>query len=412
MPAGRGLPKITVRSRKGARILRIGIVGAGLCGLATAALLAQDGHEVEVLERAAAPRPLGAGLLLQPPGAAILRRIGVLDEMARTAAPVRHLDSRTAAGARLLDLHYDDLAPGLHGLGLTRPAIWSALFGAAAAAGAQLTSACAVAQVQAEPEAALVILADGTTRRFDLVVVAAGMHAALWSGRPGHRSSPYGWGCLWATVQLPPGWPTDVLMQRCAGTATMIGVLPTGQVLGQPVAALYWSIRNDHVPLWRSTPIGRWRDAVARVWPDAAELVAGLSAEQLEHASYRDVWAAPPNAGRLVVVGDAAHGTSPQLGQGTTQALRDALALTEALRRPEPLTAQLDQYWRTRRRRTAYYRLASRALTPIFQSDVPGLGWLRDRLAGPVGRIPLVRRQALLTLAGLKNGLWGAEAPG
>jgi hypothetical protein len=50
-------------------------------------------------------------------------------------------------------------------------------------------------------------------------------------------------------------------------------------------------------------------------------------------------------------------------------------------------------------------------LTPVFQSALPGLGTLRDLFAGPVGRLPFVRRQALLTLAGLKDGLWRADAP-
>ena len=63
--------------------MRIGIVGAGTAGLAAAALLARAGHAVEVLERAPDPGPVGAGLLLQPTGMAVLERLGVLDEVAR-----------------------------------------------------------------------------------------------------------------------------------------------------------------------------------------------------------------------------------------------------------------------------------------------------------------------------------------
>ncbi|NKC30962.1 FAD-dependent oxidoreductase, partial [Falsiroseomonas selenitidurans] len=153
-----------------------------------------------------------------------------------------------------------------------------------------------------------------------------------------------------------------------------------------------------------------WHNAAARAWPEIEPLVRHLEHGDLEHATYRDVWAAPPYDRRVVLVGDAAHGTSPQLGQGTTQALRDAEALAEALSGPGDLAAQLAAYWQARRRRTAYYRLASRALTPAFQSGIPGLGWLRDRLAGPIGRWSPVRNQALLTLAGLKDGLFSSDA--
>jgi 2-polyprenyl-6-methoxyphenol hydroxylase-like FAD-dependent oxidoreductase len=391
--------------------LRIGIVGAGLCGLASAALLARDGHAVVVLERARVARPIGAGLLLQPPGIAILRELGALQAVAAQGAPVRHLDSRAHGGARLLDLHYADLAPGLYGLGLTRPAIWAALLDVALEAGAELRQGCSVESLDGAADMAQANLADGQRLDFDLLVVAAGTHAGLWTGRPGYRTRLYPWGCLWATVRLPPGWPLDVLAQRCDGTGVMLGVLPISLSNGAQLGALYWSIRNDRVAAWRAAPFEDWRSQVARTWPEAGELLRGLTHADVEHATYRDVWAAPPHDGRMVVMGDAAHGTSPQLGQGTTQALRDAKALAEALRREGPLADRLAAYWQARRRRTAYYRLASRALTPVFQSDIPGLGWLRDRLAGPVGQIPMVRRQALLTLAGLKSGLWSADEP-
>jgi 2-polyprenyl-6-methoxyphenol hydroxylase-like FAD-dependent oxidoreductase len=95
---------------------------------------------------------------------------------------------------------------------------------------------------------------------------------------------------------------------------------------------------------------------------------------------------------------------------GTTQALLDALALTKALRIEARLETALASYWRERRKRTAYYRLASRVLTPVFQSDGNIMGRLRDLFAGPIGRIPYVRRQAVLTLAGVKTGIWGADA--
>ncbi|MGG5820075.1 FAD-dependent oxidoreductase [Falsiroseomonas sp. HW251] len=388
--------------------MRIAVIGAGLAGLAAAACLAGRGHRVDVLERAPAPRPLGAGLLLQPPGAAILDRIGALAPLLPDAARITRLDSRARSGATLIDLDYAGLAPGLCGLGLTRPAIWQALRDAAARAGAGLLAGC---EVVGATEAGEVALADGARLSHDLVVVASGTHSPLWSGRPGHRARLYPWGCLWTTVPLPDDWPGEVLAQRCVGTRIMVGVLPTGRAAGRRVAALYWSIRNADVPAWRAAPFAAWQDQVAQAWPGAAALLDGLTQAEVEYASYRDVWADPPFAGRLVVIGDAAHGTSPQLGQGTTQALRDAWALAEALEMDAPLETRLAAYWQARRRRAGYYRWASRLLTPVFQSDWPGLGTLRDAFAGPVGRLPPVRRQALLTLAGLKDGLWGADAP-
>jgi len=188
----------------------------------------------------------------------------------------------------------------------------------------------------------------------------------------------------------------------------MVGILP----LSQTAAALYWSIRNDQIDEWRQQSMQQWVDEVGAIYPDAAPLIAGLRREDLTHATYRDVWADPPFDGKVAVIGDAAHGTSPQLGQGTTQAFRDALALSEALRIDAPLADQLATYWKARKSRTRYYRHASRWLTPLFQTDWPLLGPLRDLFAGPVGAIPYVRRQSVLTVAGLKTGLFSDDWEG
>ena len=55
----------------------IAIIGAGTAGLATAALLAQQGHAITLIERAPALEPVGAGLLLQPAGLSVLHRMGL-----------------------------------------------------------------------------------------------------------------------------------------------------------------------------------------------------------------------------------------------------------------------------------------------------------------------------------------------
>lgn len=57
--------------------LRIAIVGFGSAGAASAILLAGDGHDVTLFERAAENSPIGAGFLLQPTGLAVLKELGI-----------------------------------------------------------------------------------------------------------------------------------------------------------------------------------------------------------------------------------------------------------------------------------------------------------------------------------------------
>src|ERR1700754_5037026 len=100
---------------------RIGIIGSGIAGMASAVAPARDGHDVTVVERFAAARPLGAGLILQPSGLSVLDRLGALDEAQRWGARILALDGRTVDGRRVLDLEYGEL----HGLGIHRAGLFT-----------------------------------------------------------------------------------------------------------------------------------------------------------------------------------------------------------------------------------------------------------------------------------------------
>ena len=110
-----------------------------------------------------------------------------------------------------------------------------------------------------------------------------------------------------------------------------------------------------------------------------------------------------PHEGRVVFLGDAAHATSPQLGQGANLALMDARSLAKHV-------PDLDAHARDRHAHTRFYQYASRWLTPMFQSDRIWLGPVRDLLV-PIGsRIPWFRKHALAAMAGTKSG-WFSMIP-
>lgn len=115
---------------------------------------------------------------------------------------------------------------------------------------------------------------------------------------------------------------------------------------------------------------------------------------------------------RLAVVGDAAHSTSPQLGQGANLALADALVLTRSLAGARNLQEALITYAAGRRRHVRFYQWASRLLTPFFQSDSRAASRLRDTVLGPMGRLPYFRSEMVATLVGIKTGLLTRLDPG
>lgn len=114
-------------------------------------------------------------------------------------------------------------------------------------------------------------------------------------------------------------------------------------------------------------------------------------------AVYRDVNVGRWSQGAFVLIGDAAHGTSLQLGQGANLGSVDAVELAERVEAP----ARLASYQRARRLHPTPYQLMSRMLTHLFQSR----GWLgptiRRRLFAPLARAPGLRKIAAIVLIGV-----------
>jgi 2-polyprenyl-6-methoxyphenol hydroxylase-like FAD-dependent oxidoreductase len=132
---------------------------------------------VRVLERSPVPRPQGSGLLLQPPGVAVLERIGVADAVRRGSPRVTRLLSKNTRGRTLLDLDYTRLAPDAHGLGVARERLVLPLYDAARAVAREVAHGVAIDRIEEDGQAARVFAGREELGTFGLVVVAAGTHA-------------------------------------------------------------------------------------------------------------------------------------------------------------------------------------------------------------------------------------------
>ena len=390
--------------------LEIGIVGCGVAGQAAASVLAVAGHRVTVMERSVRPGPVGAGLLLQPTGLAVLRSLGLEEGALAAGARIDGVFGINQYGTTVLDLAYGDLHPAAFGLGIRRSALFDLLHARLLASGAHLLSGLEIVDVEHDGSRVLAVCAEGGHHGpFDLLVVADGAHSRLRDRLMPEAWAPlYPWGCIWATVPDTTGIGAPrLLQQRFAGSRQMMGVLP----VAHDTVTMFWSL--PAAALVPDQPIDletvRWQ--ALKLWPRAAALIErAVDDNAFVRATYRDVWLPRWNDGKVLLIGDAAHGTSPQLGQGANLGLRDAHALDASLRDAGDLKAALSLFASRRRPASRFYRQASRLLTPFFQSDGAALAILRDLTLRHACHAPITGSMMAATLAGLRRGWLFSDA--
>jgi 2-polyprenyl-6-methoxyphenol hydroxylase-like FAD-dependent oxidoreductase len=396
--------------------LDVGIVGAGFAGAAAALFLAERGHRVTLYEEAQKPRPVGAGILMQPLGLSVLSDLGLLPAALERGSRVDSLVCKTSAGRAVLDLSYRDLFADWHGLGMHRGALFELLHAQLSLRGVTLVTGASIQASRLSRHGIRALCADGREAgEHQLLVVADGARSALRRALPDARVTPYPWGALWFVGTDSAGIFDGCLSQVADGTRTLLGFLPCG--LGPrrpgeaPLVSLFWSVPVGDLER-RDFELARWKERVLRLEPRAHGLLAQIEdAEQLLPASYFDVVLPRFHAERLVFIGDAAHATSPQLGQGTNLALEDARVLAACVSGTRDLRAGLARFSAARMGHVRYYQRASWALTPFFQSEATSLSWLRDLFLGPICSFPPTRRVMLTTLAGVQRNLLGATLP-
>ena len=332
---------------------------------------------------------------------AALRALDLLEPALAFGARIDRLDGRDLDGRRPMKMDYASWRPGAFGLGVHRASLFGLLHGAAVEAGIEIRTGAEITGFDRLDQPTLVDAAGRAHGLFDLVVVADGSASQLRAKvRPRARAPLYPWGAVWANASDPDGGFAGALSQRYDRCSTMFGVLPIGAGPTGPkdLVSVFWSLPLSEMDGFFASDLDLWRARAMRVWPETAPLLAQFtSPADFSRAVYRDVSVGRWNNGAFVVLGDAAHGTSPQLGQGANLGLIDAVEL--ALRVDAP--ARLAGYQRARRLQTAPYQFMSRMLTPLFQSH----GWLgpavRRWLFAPLAQAPVLRRIAATVLTGV-----------
>lgn len=348
--------------------MKVVVIGAGIGGLAAAAGLRRAGADVVVLERAAELRAVGAGLSLWRNGLTALDALGLGDAVrARTSVSPLQAGQRTpdgrwlarlpaAAAADLRVVHRADLQEVL-----------------ADAAG---EVRCGV-DVTGVPSDGLTATHPGGAEHADLVVAADGIRSAVrasWPGDPGLRYSGYS---AWRGVTSTP---VDLLgaAGETWGRGLRFGLVPLHD------GRVYWfGVRSMPAGVPPHDEHAAARAAFAGWHPPIPAVLDATDPDAVHRLDIHDLAAPLPTfrRGRCVLLGDAAHAMTPDLGQGGGQALEDAATLVRLLAPGGDSGAvdrALDRYDALRRPRTARLLRASRRVGAVAQASSPVAAAVRD----------------------------------
>lgn len=401
------------------------IIGAGTAGLASAILLAREGHHVTLFEQVETLSPVGAGLLLQPAGLAVFEHLGVLEHALQLGARVTGLEGQLADKRLLVNSHYHQAGNNLYGLGIHRATLCHVLTQKLAEYSSHVTWRMSHS-IDSIQESTHAVRLFGTHQQqkfdedFDAVLIANGARSQLRPQAWVKVDQAYPWGAAWSIVPECPNLNPEILHQFYDRSQIMMGVLPTGAIPSAPqqrLSSVFWSLPTAQLDAFLKDKSAKqqWLQQVGNRWPEVGDWLKQLLANQQQpqwlSAQYRDVVMSQFGQGRIGVIGDAAHAMSPQLGQGANMALLDAWAFSQSLQAATP-HQQTDwpmlwqHYHQHRRSSTRFYQFLSRLLTPLYQSDHWWAGGIRDLTFPWLYQIPYFRKEMAITISGLKIGLF------
>lgn len=359
--------------------MRVLVAGAGIGGLTTAIALRHAGIDVDVFERAPALREIGAGISLFPNAVKVLDQLGVGAALRAASVTSYRGGIHDWRGRLLAPADSDELIRefGAPVLIVHRADLQSALLRAATAEHVHLGAT--VEGFSQDADGVEVRLSDGQTVRGAVLVGADGIRSAvraqLFPAATPRAAGQTAWRGI--APMVPPRDAT--FWGESWGAGTRFGMVPIG---GDRV---YWfGVRNAGEAL-RADTAGHKAEILRLFGTWHAPIPQLIEATPADAILYNEIQDLPPmptwTQGRVTLLGDAAHATTPNLGQGGCQAIEDAIVLARTLRANRDVPAALRAYEAQRLPRANMITELSRRVGIMAHWTHPAACWLRNTLA-------------------------------
>jgi 2-heptyl-3-hydroxy-4(1H)-quinolone synthase len=361
--------------------MEIVVVGGGIGGLSLARELHLRGLPCKVLERAPQLNPVGAGIIMNPNAMGVLERNGLADEVRRESWPYLTRETRDHTGKLLATRDYRPLYDGgklAQGALVHRAHLLDVLYRSVPAG----TVRFGMTKVDFEG-ASLVVGADGI--RSQVRRELFGELAPRYMGYRSHRLVMANVGVKCFTEYL--------------GRGQRIGLVPISEERLY-VWTTFNSRRKDNPSQVLPRVFAQFTDAtVRRVLDGPHDNAIVTEIEEL----WSDDWVRVREDRHFVLLGDAAHALTPNIGQGAGMAMEDAAVLAEEICNTGDAEIALANYAQRRKPRVETVMRVSREVGEDGQRWNPLSCWLRNRRVEREGRNvqkSLADLEQLLTFTG------------
>ena len=357
--------------------MRIAIIGAGIGGLSLAIALRVHGLQAPVYERAAVLEPVGAGITLWPNAIRALRELGVADSVIDRGQRIDRGHLRDDRGRVIATSNPGEIEArfGEPTIAIHRAELHDILLSALPEDSIRLDHSCSTA----DPETGEVEFTNGRSVRADLIVGADGIHSVVRRVIRPDLQPRYSGYAAWRGVVEAPEHVRSGISGESWGRGQRFGIVPIDS------RRIYWFATANVSEGRRLTSNESRTELLNRFagWhTPIADLIGRTAPDALLYNDLHDLepsrnW----SKGSIVLLGDAIHATTPNLGQGACMAIESAVVLARRLaEQPQSIPQALQRYEQERSERVKWITNQSRQIGMLGQIESRAGCLLRNAL--------------------------------
>ncbi len=363
---------------------RAGIIGAGIDGLGTALALHGSGWQVDLYQTAQPEPQHDIGLVLNPAAIAIMRAYGMGQRLEHLAVPLERFSYRKPSGEVLLELSLEDSLqrrPLAMRASILRSMLREAL-------PVRVESVGPLAQIQLDEHRVDAQFRDGRHWSGDLLVGADGLHSQVRASFFGHSEPKYAGYMCWQGFSPRPDLIEPGVLFESSGNGHRFGAMAVDEHRVYWYACINLPANSDFGKRTREALVLRF----FRFHQPIAALIESTPQEQIHcQPCYEREPLKHWSSGRVTLVGEAAHPTTPDLGQTASEAFEDGRVLARLLAEAASLDSALSHYDNQRVPSATKIQKTSHQAGRLSQLEHPLICGLRDLALRYSSHLPVQR---------------------